>query len=411
MFRVAQSVVLLAGAYLLLSGRPLFGSFLLFCAFGHWFLDRCMNRKVKGSDRNPREEISDFHRGLFVADLHADVCLWRRDHMKKNKRGHVDLPRLIEGNVSLQFVTVPTKLVLTRRLPRFFLTDLFFWSAMMSLQRIRTWFFVSARAELQLERVSSWIENSRGSLKLIRNSNDLKILSEEQSAGGQGIGIMLGLEGAHVLQGRFNVSWLVEQGFRVVGITHFNDTRFGDSAHGWRRAGLTLAGKDLLKDLDKNGIIIDLAHCSEQLISDVIDMYDQGHLNRPPIVSHTGIKGSHNHRRNISDEQAIAVARAGGLIGVTFFRPALSHNSVEAVGEVILYLIKILNGAGLEGVRHVAFGSDFDGAVRTVIDSSGWSQITEVLIESGVPEEDIQLLMGENVRRFFAEHLPKCLIT
>ena len=87
MCRVAQSVVLLAGAYLLLSGRPLFGSFLLFCAFGHWFLDRCMNRKVKGSDRNPREEISDFHRGLFVADLHADVCLWRRDHMKKIKEG------------------------------------------------------------------------------------------------------------------------------------------------------------------------------------------------------------------------------------------------------------------------------------------------------------------------------------
>ena len=411
MYRVAQSVVLLVGAYLLLSGRPLFGLFLLFSAFGYWFFDRYTNRVVKGSERKPREETSDFHNELFVADLHADICLWRRDHMKKNKRGHVDLPRLIEGNVSLQFVTVPTKLVLTRRLPRFFLTDLFFWSAMMSLQRVRTWFFVSARAELQLERVSSWIEKSRGSLKLIRNSNDIQSLSEEQSSSGQGIGIMLGLEGAHVLQGRFNVNWLVEQGFRVVGITHFNDTRFGDSAHGWRRAGLTSAGQDLVKDLDKNGIIIDLAHCSEQLISDVIDMYNEGDLTRPPIVSHTGIKGVHNHRRNISDEQAIAVAKAGGLIGITFFRPALPQNSVEAVGKVVLYLINILNEAGLEGVRHVAFGSDFDGAVRTVIDSSGWPQITEMLIELGISEEDIQLLMGENVRSFFAEHLHKVTIT
>jgi microsomal dipeptidase-like Zn-dependent dipeptidase len=411
MYRVAQSVVLLAGAYLLLSGRPLFGLFLLFSAFGYWFFDRYTNRVVKGSDRNLKEEVPDFHGELFIADLHADVCLWRRNHMGKNKRGHVDLPRLIEGNVSLQFVTIPTKLVLTRRLPRFFLTDLFFWSAMMSLQRIRTWFFVSARAELQLERVSSWIKNSRGSLKLIRNSNDLQSLSEDQSAGRQGIGIMLGLEGAHVLRGRFNVSWLVERGFRVVGITHFNDTRFGDSAHGWRRSGLTSAGHDLVKDLDNNGIIIDLAHCSEQLISDVIDMYDKGDLTRPPIVSHTGIKGVHNHRRNISDEQAIAVARAGGLIGVTFFRPALPRNSVKAVGEVVLHLIGILNKAGLEGVRHVAFGSDFDGAVRTVIDSSGWHQITEMLLESGISEEDIQLLMGENVRSFFAEHLPKSPIT
>ncbi|HIG85145.1 MAG TPA: hypothetical protein EYG40_00885 [Verrucomicrobia bacterium] len=411
MYRVAQSVVLLAATYLLLSGRPLFGLFLLFCAFGYWFFDRYTNRVVKGFDRNLREEISDFHDELFVADLHADVCLWRRDHMNRNKRGHVDLPRLIEGNVSLQFVTVPTKLVLTRRLPRFFLTDLFFWSAMMSLQRIRTWFFVSARAELQLERVNDWIKDSRGSLKLIRNSNDLEGLSEEQSVGHQRTGIMLGLEGAHVLRGRFNVSWLVEQGFRVVGITHFNDTRFGDSAHGWRRAGLTAAGHDLVKDLDKNGIIIDLAHCSEQLISDVINMHNEGDLTKPPIVSHTGIKGAHNHRRNISDEQAIAVAMTGGLIGVTFFRPALPRNSIKAVGEVVLYLIELLNEAGLEGVRHVAFGSDFDGAVRTVIDSSGWPQITEMLLESGISNKDIQLLMGENVRRFFAEHLLQASIT
>ena len=146
-------------------------------------------------------------------------------------------------------------------------------------------------------------------------------------------------------------------------------------------------------------------------IKDVIDMYNEGDLTRPPIVSHTGVKGVHNHQRNISDEQAIAVAKAGGLIGITFFRPALPHNSVEAVGKVVLYLINILNEAGLEGVRHVAFGSDFDGAVRTVIDSSGWPQITEMLIELGISEEDIQFLMGENVRSFFAKHLHKATIT
>lgn len=411
MYRVAQSVAFLAGTYLLLNGRPLLGLLLLFSMFGSWIFDRFANRVVKGSGRNLSAQSSDFHEKCFVADLHADVCLWRRDHMKRNKRGHVDLPRLIEGNVSLQFVTIPTKLVLTRRLPRFFFSDLFFWTAIMSLQRPRTWFFASARAELQLERVNAWIKNSRGSLKMIKNAHDLQGLSQNQNTGSQNIGIMLGLEGAHILNGRFNVNWLVEQGIRVVGITHFNDTRFGDSAHGWRRSGLTSAGHDLVKDLDGRGIIIDLAHCSEQLISDVLAMHKEGDLSRPPIVSHTGIKGAHNHRRNISDEQAIAVARAGGLIGVTFFRPALPRNSVSAIGEVVLYLIRILNGAGLEGVRHVAFGSDFDGAVRTVIDSSGWPQITEMLLESGISEEDVQFLMGENVRRFFVEHLPKFAIT
>ena len=73
MYRVAQSVVFLVGAYLLLSGRPLFGLFLLFSAFGYWFFDRYTNRVVKGSERKPREETSDFHDELFVADLHEAI--------------------------------------------------------------------------------------------------------------------------------------------------------------------------------------------------------------------------------------------------------------------------------------------------------------------------------------------------
>ena len=101
MYRVAQSVAFLAGTYLLLNGRPLLGLLLLFSMFGSWIFDRFANRVVKGSGRNLSAQSSDFHEKCFVADLHADVCFWRRDHMKRNKRGHVDLPRLIEGYVSL----------------------------------------------------------------------------------------------------------------------------------------------------------------------------------------------------------------------------------------------------------------------------------------------------------------------
>ena len=403
-FRNVLAVAL--GGVLVVKGWPILGLLVASAAVNGRTFDRVANRVKRRGGREVGEEARVLHEKAFVADLHADVCLWERNLMRRNRRGHVDLPRLREGNVALQFVTVPTKLVLSKRAPRLFLTDLFFWGFLGLLKRPDRWISSAARAKWQLANCERWIDQAGGELLLVKDKASMGELRQKRDSDGSTIGIMLGLEGAHAMREGIDVEWLFERGFRVLGITHFNDTRFGDSAHGWRKRGLTDAGRALVKELDRAGIAIDLAHASGAVIADCLEMFDAGELSRPFLVTHTGVKGVHDHRRNISDEQAIAVARGGGLIGVTFFEPALPRLAVAAVAETVVYLIELFDGSGLDGANHVSLGSDFDGAVKTVIDASGWASITEALLDAGLPEEQIRRILGENVVRFFESHLP-----
>ena len=177
-FRLAQLGVVAGGGWLLMQGFPVLGICVALLACWYWLLDRMANRVVRGNAEPVSEDTSSFHDGCFIADLHADICLWRRDLMRKNSRGHVDLPRLQEGNVALQFVTVPTKLVISRRFPRVFFRDLFFWGAFMSLQRPDTWFSTAARVRLQLRRLVSWIDQSEGAIRLVCSRGELNDLNE-----------------------------------------------------------------------------------------------------------------------------------------------------------------------------------------------------------------------------------------
>ncbi len=181
-FRVAQLCAVLGGVSLIMQGFPVLGLCVALMACWNWLLDRLANRVVPGIDKPIAVESARFHDGCFIADLHADVCLWRRDLMRRNCRGHVDLPRLHEGNVALQFVTVPTKLVLSARLPRLFFTDLFFWGALMSLQRPDTWFSVPARVRLQLSRLDRWVAASEGKIEMVRTRGEFITLEDRRDA-------------------------------------------------------------------------------------------------------------------------------------------------------------------------------------------------------------------------------------
>ena len=393
------------GAWLVWAGWPIFGLFVAITSVGHWLLDVLLNRTEPPAGEAPSDEARALHARAFVADLHADVCLWNRDHLRRNRRGHVDLPRLHEGNVGLQFVTMPTKLALSPRMPRLFLSDIFFWGSVLSLEPPTSWLSTPNRARSQIHRYRRWVANSGGALLELREAGDFAELRQRREKGEKVIGLLLGLEGAHAVRGSIDVPWLVEQGVSVVGLTHFNDNRFADSAHGWRKRGLHDAGRELVRELDRSGITIDLAHASTAAIDDVLAMAESGELKRPLIVSHTGLKGVHDHRRNIADRQAIAIAERGGLIGISFFKPALPRSDLDALGESVSYAIRLLDDAGIDGARHVALGSDFDGAVKTIIDASGWPFITAKLLDVGLSEEQVCAVLGENVMRFFERNL------
>jgi microsomal dipeptidase-like Zn-dependent dipeptidase len=162
------------------------------------------------------------------------------------------------------------------------------------------------------------------------------------------------------------------------------------------KGGLTDFGRRIIREMNKQNIIIDLAHASPALIQDVINM-----STKPVVVSHTGVQGTYNSPRNLSDEEIRMIAENGGLIGIGFWAEAVGSTHPSSIARAIRYT------ADLVGVEHVALGSDFDGAVTTAFDSSQIIYLTEALLREGFTSEQIRLIMGGNQIRFFLENLPE----
>jgi microsomal dipeptidase-like Zn-dependent dipeptidase len=208
---------------------------------------------------------------------------------------------------------------------------------------------------------------------------------------------VLGVEGAHALEGRLeNLDALFDAGVRMMALTHFFDNEWGGSAHGTEKGGLTARGRELVGRMEARGVLVDLAHASERTFADVL-----GVATRPVVVSHTGVRGTCDNERNLSDEQVRAVAATGGLVGVGFWETATCGTDARAIARSARHV------AALVGVRHVALGSDFDGAVATPFDASGLAQLTDALLEEGFDDEEVALIMGGNVARLLAATLPR----
>lgn len=177
--------------------------------------------------------------------------------------------------------------------------------------------------------------------------------------------------------------------------THFTDSEIAGSASGAQKSGLTALGRTWVRQMEAKGMVIDLAHASPATIRDVVEM-----AKKPVIVSHTGVRGTCNNNRNLSDEQLRLVAKTGGIVGIGYWQTATCGRDAAAVARAIKYTV------GVVGPEHVALGSDFDGATAMPFDVTGGPLITEALLKEGFSERDIRLIMGENVTRVLMQVLP-----
>ena len=143
-------------------------------------------------------------------------------------------------------------------------------------------------------------------------------------------------------------------------------------------------------------MLVDVAHASEQTLKDVL-----ASATRPVVVSHTGVKGTCDNARNLSDEEVRGVAATGGVVGVGFWEAATCGTDARSVARAARYVARLV------GVDHVALGSDFDGAVAEPFDASGLVQVTDALLAEGFAEDEVRLIMGGNVLRVLSETLPK----
>lgn len=148
--------------------------------------------------------------------------------------------------------------------------------------------------------------------------------------------------------------------------------------------------------MEARGMLIDLAHASSVTLREVTAM-----ATKPVIVSHTGVKGTCNNNRNLSDEELRAIARTGGIVGIGYWETAVCGRDARAIARAIQHAVKVV------GAEHVALGSDFDGAATMPFDVNGVPLITDALRRAGMSEHDMRLIMGANVARVLSQTLPE----
>ncbi|PCO07098.1 peptidase M19 [Microbulbifer flavimaris] len=338
------------------------------------------------------------HGSLLVGDLHADSFLWARDLADTSDYGHLDLPRARAGNLGIQVFTAVTKSPrgLNYEENAADSGDNITLLAVAQGWPPRTWDSLLQRALFQAQRLHQLASQHPSAIAPVRTAGELRDLLTLRGEGAAPPAAVLGIEGAHPLEGKLeNIDVLYDAGFRVMGLQHFFDNELGGSLHGESGAGLTDFGRRAVVEMARRSIIIDVAHSSEQVVRDVLSLTE-----RPLMVSHTGLKGHCDSARNISDSLMQEIAAAGGLVGVGFWDGAVCDPSPRSVVEAIRYAIDLL------GVEHVALGSDYDGTVAVTFDAGELGVLTEEMLRQGFTEAEIRRVMGENLRDFLLTQLP-----
>jgi membrane dipeptidase len=360
-------------------------------------VDRDMNAVTAHAPYDISTEAAALHASLRVSDLHSDMLLWMRDPAARNDRGHTDFPRLREGGVALQIFSSVTKTPSSMNYDANTAeSDNITPLAIAQRWPLDTWTSIFARAKYHARRLQR-LERSDVDFSIARTRGDLAAALEARASNPNILIGVLATEGGHPFEGELdNIDRLFDEGYRLIGLQHFFDNELGGSLHGVSDAGLTQFGRDAVERIGELGMMIDVAHSSQAVVREVLAMTDA-----PLIVSHTGVHGHCEIKRNIPDALMHQIAEAGGLVGIGYWAAVTCDDSPEGVARAIIAAVDLL------GVEHVALGSDYDGTVTTTFDTSELAVITDRLLSLGMSEADIRLVMGENSIRYFLQNLPE----
>ena len=330
------------------------------------------------------------HGRLDVADMHADSLLWKRDILERSDRGHVDLPRLIEGHYALQVFSSVTKSPAGQNFDaNAGDTDTITGLVKAQQQPMRTWDSLLQRSLYHAEKLHDFAAASDGKLRLITAPEDIDRLLADRKKGEVVVGGLLSIEGLHDLEGKIeNLDVLHDAGFRMAGLTHFFDNDIAGSMHGIEKGGLTPLGRQAVARMEALGMIVDLAHSSHATIADVLAM-----AKRPVVFSHGGVLGTCNINRNLSDDEIKGIAKTGGVIGIGYFKGAICSLDPHDVARAVAHVRDVV------GIDYVGLGSDFDGGTTVSFDASQVIAVTQALLNAGFSEDDIRKAMGGNVLR------------
>ncbi len=370
-----------------------------------------LHRRCLGVDLHVDSLLTQRLFGVDLREEHAAGALWRLRSLPFDlARGvlgalgyqspfynHADLPRLRRGGYGLVAL------------------GLHYWPR----QTERGY----AEVHRQLDVFAQLVRE--GALVLASRPEDVR-----RAAADRKLAAFCGLEGAHGLgaggpdneaRRLARVAELYQRGVRYITLAHFsrNDAAahcFGPGSVGPddNDPGLSSFGRRLVDEMNRVGMIVDVAHVSPRGVLDVCEVSAQ-----PVIATHTGLAGvdpermDKARRRNISNEALVAIAKTGGVVGI-IFAPQFLSGDADGLAAVVRHLrhgVKVLERAALDPAAHLAIGSDFDGWIATIPDelrdAADAPLLTRALLEAGFDERLIRGIWGDAFLRAWSRVVPR----
>jgi len=323
------------------------------------------------------DEILSYHFQCRVIDAHCDTVQnftgekGDYDFTSNNQCGHVDLPRLEAGGIKVQFFALFIE-------EKFRVTGAF------------------SRGFQLLEYYFSTIEKLTGQVETIYSRKDLEKVKQSSK-----IGALLTIEGGEALEGSIqNLKEFFNLGVRGLGLTWNNQNQLAAGISANTDNGLTPLGKKVIKEMNRLGMLVDLAHLGTKGYNEALDLTES-----PAIVSHANTKKICDHPRNLSDAQLRCLKQNGGVVGMTFC-PDFIHQASPSMEKLLDHFEHV---AGVAGVESVGIGSDFDGIsypVEGLDDASYVPNLTRGLVSRGFSKDEIGKILYGNFERVLKAVMP-----
>lgn len=324
------------------------------------------------------KEAVDLTLASDVIDLHVDTFIWTRIFGYELTRrhgtgllgasfyGHADLPRLREGQLSGALLVITTNPA-RRRSSR---AGVFF----RNLARLKA-ILASCPDDVALVRTAAEYRTARAAGKLAA---------------------WIGVQGGNAFDGDPDALDRIDGGDVIrITLVHLTSSSLGrTSAPGGGDAGLTDAGRDMVRRMNARRVLVDLAHVNRRGFFDALEVHDRA---LPAIVTHTGVCGVHPHWRNIDDEQVKAIAALGGTVGIMYEATFLGDPKWGGrASRIVDHVAHVLQVAGDD---FASLGSDWDGAIVTPRDMRTCLELprlVQIMLDRRWSPERIGKVLGGN---------------
>lgn len=246
---------------------------------------------------------------------------------------------------------------------------------------------VTRRTDSILSQIEEMVAATHGEVLLTSNPEDLYANKRSGKKS-----LMVGIENGYAIGKDLSLlKHFKDRGIVYMTLCHNGDNDICDSARGnAEHGGLSDFGREVVREMNRLGIVVDMSHAAESSFWQALELSE-----KPIVCSHSSCRALCDHPRNLTDEQMAALAKAGGVMQVTFYEGFLRRDGQATIEDAIAH---IKHAVRVMGIDHVGIGTDFDGdgGVPGVANASELPNITRRLIAEGFSHEDLKKLWGGN---------------